>query len=35
MIPNLVFPGAGEFPFAFSSFIAIPLWCGSALYLTR
>jgi hypothetical protein len=35
LIPNLVFPGAGEFPFAFSSFIAIPLWCGSALYLTR
>jgi hypothetical protein len=35
MVPNLVFPGAGEFPFAFSSFIAIPLWCGSALYLTR
>ncbi|HEX8690263.1 MAG TPA: hypothetical protein VF729_08465 [Solirubrobacterales bacterium] len=35
LIPNLVFPGAGEFPFAFSSYIAIPLWCGSALYLTR
>jgi hypothetical protein len=35
LIPNLVFPGAGEFPFAFSSFVAIPLWCGSALYLTR
>jgi hypothetical protein len=35
LIPNLVFPGAGEFPFAFSSFIAIPLWAGSALYLTR
>jgi hypothetical protein len=35
VIPNLVFPGAGEFPFAFSSYVAIPLWCGSALYLTR
>jgi hypothetical protein len=35
LIPNMVFPGAGEFPFAFSSFVAIPLWCGSALYLTR
>jgi hypothetical protein len=35
LIPNLVFPGAGEFPFAFSSYIAIPLWCGSALYITR
>jgi hypothetical protein len=34
LIPNVVFPGAGEFPFAFSSYIAIPLWCGSALYLT-
>jgi hypothetical protein len=35
LVPNLVFPGAGQFPFAFSSFIAIPLWCGSALYITR
>jgi hypothetical protein len=35
VVPNLVFPGAGEFPFAFSSFVAIPLWCGSALFLTR
>ncbi len=35
LVPNALFPGAGEFPFAFSSFIAIPLWCGSALYLTR
>jgi hypothetical protein len=35
LVPNLVFPGAGEFPFAFSSFVAIPLWCGSALYITR
>jgi hypothetical protein len=35
LIPNVVFPGAGQFPFAFSSFVAIPLWCGSALYLTR
>jgi len=35
LIPNLVFPDAGEFPFAFSSYIAIPLWCGSALYVTR
>ncbi|MBW8059861.1 MAG: hypothetical protein FVQ78_05910 [Solirubrobacterales bacterium] len=32
---NLVFPGAGQFPFAFSSFVAIPLWCGAALYVTR
>ena len=35
LIPNLVFPGAGEFPFALSSYLAIPLWCGSALYVTR
>jgi hypothetical protein len=35
LIPNVVFPGAGEFPFAFSSYVAIPLWCGSALYITR
>ena len=35
LIPNLVFPGAGQFPFVFSSFIAVPIWCGSALFLTR
>jgi hypothetical protein len=35
IIPNLAFPEAGQFPFAFSSFIAIPLWCGAALYVTR
>ena len=35
LVPNIVFPGSGQFPFAFTSFIAIPLWCGSALYVTR
>ncbi|HYP55440.1 MAG TPA: hypothetical protein VEQ41_03965 [Solirubrobacterales bacterium] len=35
LVPNLVFPGAGEFPFAFSSYLAVPLWCIPALYLTR
>jgi hypothetical protein len=35
LIPNLIFPEPGEFPFAFSSFAAIPLWCGAALYVTR
>jgi len=35
VVPNLAFPEPGEFPFAFSSFVAIPLWCGSALYMTR
>jgi hypothetical protein len=35
LIPNLVFPGAGQFPFAFSSYLAIPLWCGGALIVTR
>jgi hypothetical protein len=34
LVPNAVFPDAGHFPFAFSSFVAIPLWCGSALYVT-
>src|SRR5262249_38004820 len=32
--PNLAFPEPGQFPFVFSSFIAIPLWCGGALILT-
>ena len=35
IVPNLAFPEAGQFPFAFSSFVGIPLWCGSALYVTR
>jgi hypothetical protein len=35
LIPNLVFPGTGQFPFAFSSYVAIPLWCGGALFVTR
>jgi hypothetical protein len=35
LIPNLLFPGAGQFPFVFSSYVAVPLWCGSALFLTR
>jgi hypothetical protein len=32
---NLAFPESGEFPFALTSFIAIPLWCAGALLLTR
>jgi hypothetical protein len=32
---NLVFPDAGREPFAFSAWIALPLWCIGALYLTR
>jgi hypothetical protein len=35
LIPNLLFPGAGQFPFVFSSYVAVPLWCGSALFLTQ
>jgi hypothetical protein len=35
LIPNILFPGAGQFPFVFSSYLAVPLWCGTALYLTR
>jgi hypothetical protein len=35
IVPNLAFPEAGQFPFAFSSYLAIPLWCGGALIVTR
>lgn len=35
ILPNLAFPEPGKFPFAFSSYVAIPLWCGAALYMTR
>ena len=35
LVPNLAFPEPGQFPFAFSSYVAIPLWCGGALFLTR
>jgi hypothetical protein len=35
LVPNLAFPESGQFPFAFSSYVAIPLWCGGALFLTR
>jgi hypothetical protein len=35
LIPNALFPEPSRFPFAFSSFIAIPVWCGAALYVTR
>jgi hypothetical protein len=33
--PSLAFPEPGQFPFAFSSFIAIPFWCAGALFVTR
>ena len=35
VVPNLAFPESGQFPFAFSSYLAIPLWCGGALIVTR
>jgi hypothetical protein len=35
LVPNLAFPEAGEFPFAFSSYVAIPLWCAGVLLVTR
>lgn len=35
LIPNLAFPEGGRFPFAFSSYVAIPLWCAGALIVTR
>jgi hypothetical protein len=34
-VPNLLFPNPGQFPFALSSYVAIPLFCGGALYVTR
>jgi cytochrome b len=33
--PNLAFPEPGQFPFVFSSYIAIPAWCAAALILTQ
>lgn len=35
LLLNLTFPESGEFPFAFTSYIGIPLWCAGALLLTR
>lgn len=35
VVPSLAFPEAGEFPFAFTSYLAIPLWCAAALLITR
>jgi hypothetical protein len=35
VIPNLAFPEPGQFPFAFSSYLGIPLWCAGALVLLR
>jgi hypothetical protein len=32
--PNLAFPEPGRFPFVSSSFVAIPVWCAGALFLT-
>ena len=32
---NLVFADAGREPFSLSAWIALPLWCGGALYVTR
>jgi hypothetical protein len=35
LAPNLAFPEGGHFPFVFSSYVAIPLWCAGALVLTQ
>jgi hypothetical protein len=35
LAPNLAFPEAGHFPFVFSSYVSIPLWCAGALILTQ
>ncbi len=32
---NLAFPESGEFPFAFTSYIGVPLWSAGALLVTR
>jgi hypothetical protein len=34
LAPNLAFPEPGRFPFVLSSFVAIPVWCAGALFLT-
>ena len=34
LVPNLAFPEPGRFPFVASSFVAIPVWCAGALFLT-
>jgi hypothetical protein len=33
--PNVAFPEAGHFPFVFSSYMAIPLWCLGATIVTQ
>jgi hypothetical protein len=35
LAPNLAFPESGEFPFVFSSYVAIPLWTAGAIVLTQ
>jgi hypothetical protein len=35
LVPNIAFPESGQFPFVFSSYIAIPAWCLGALILTQ
>jgi hypothetical protein len=35
LAPNLAFPEGGQFPFVFSSYVAIPGWCLGALVLTQ
>jgi hypothetical protein len=35
LLLNIVFADAGREPFSFSAWIALPLWCGGALYVTR
>jgi hypothetical protein len=32
---NLAFPESGEFPFAFTSYVAVPAWCLGAWLITR
>ncbi len=34
VVPNLAFPEPGRFPFVWSSFISIPIYCAAAIFLT-
>lgn len=35
LAPNIAFPEPGQFPFVWSSYVAIPFWCAGALILTQ
>ncbi|HSK49248.1 MAG TPA: hypothetical protein VK889_02010 [Solirubrobacterales bacterium] len=35
LAPNIAFPEPGQFPFVFSSYVAIPIFCAGALIVTQ